>query len=124
MTVTAIINLVSNAILTASISGFYILLYRDEGVVRRWPMIGSWLLKLSLVTTAAGSLANCVVMSDPDSVSEIVLNVGLAGIFSWAVMFHMELLRNKYGSTPKSGKRSSRSRSRQNSGNTRKGPTQ
>lgn len=113
-----ILNLVANGILTAGISGFYILIYRDDGVVRRWPMVGSWVLRISLVATAAASLGNCLILSNPDSKTEVVLNMGLAGIFAWAVMFHMELLKN-HGSTRKFGKGSSRSRSRQNARNPR-----
>lgn len=115
MTFWPILNLVANGVLTAGISGFYILLYRNDSVVRRWPMTGSWLLKISLVTTAVSSLGNCISMSNPESKTEVIMNVGLAGIFAWAVMFHVELL--KHGPNRKPSKRSSRSRSRQNAGN-------
>jgi hypothetical protein len=61
-------------------------------------MVGSFMLRLSLVTTASGSLLNCLTMSTPPT-SEIIVNCGLAGIFSWAVVFHAKLI--KHGSAHK-----------------------
>ena len=96
-----IINMIASGILTAGVSAFMILLYRTEGVVRRWPMTGNLLLRLSLTATAAGSLFNCLTMSTPAD-SEILLNCGLAGIFVWAVMFHAKLIKKDLnGPNPK-----------------------
>lgn len=87
-----IINMIASGILTAGVSCFMILLYRTEGVTRRWPMTGNLLLRLSLTATAAGSLFNCLTASTPAE-SEILLNCGLAGIFVWAVWFHAKLIK-------------------------------
>lgn len=96
-----IINMIASGILTAGVSAFMILLYRTDGVVRRWPMTGSILLRLSLTATAAGSLFNCLTMSTPSD-SEILLNCGQAGIFVWAVIFHAKLInKDLHGSNPK-----------------------
>ncbi len=88
-----IINALANGILTAGVSAFMIMLYRSDGVVKRWPMTGSVLLKMSLVATASGALFNCLTLSTP-TISEIVLNCGLAGIFAWAAAFHAKLLKD------------------------------
>jgi hypothetical protein len=45
------------------------------------------LIKFSLAMIAAGALMNVLSLSTPP-VSEIVLNVGLAGLFSWAFVWH------------------------------------
>ena len=93
-----IINVIASGVLTAGVSAFLVMLYRSEGAVRRWPMVGSLLLRLSLVATASGALLNCLTMSTPPA-SEIIVNCGLAGIFSWAVVFHAKLI--KHGSASK-----------------------
>ena len=97
-----IINLLANGILTAGVSAFLIMLYRSDGVVRRWPMTGSLVLKISLVATASGALFNCLTLSTP-SISEIVLNCGLAGVFAWAAAFHAKLLKDGPNSKRGSG---------------------
>lgn len=84
--------MIANGVLTAGVSCFMILLYRTEGVTKRWPMTGNFLLRLSLTATAAGSLFNCLTASTPEA-SEILLNCGLAGIFVWAVWFHAKLIK-------------------------------
>jgi hypothetical protein len=97
-----IINALANGILTAGVSAFMIMLYRSDGVVRRWPMTGSVLLKISLVATASGALFNCLTLSTP-TISEIVLNCGLAGVFAWAAAFHAKLLKDGPNSQHGSG---------------------
>ena len=96
-----IVNAIASGVLTAGVSAFMIMLYRSEGVVRRWPMTGNLLLRLSLTATATGSLFNCLTMSTPAD-SEIILNCGLAGIFVWAVIFHSKLIKKDLnGPNPK-----------------------
>ena len=87
-----IINMIANGVLTAGVSCFMVLLYRTEGVTKRWPMTGNLLLRLSLTATAAGGLFNLLDASTPP-ISEIVLNCGLAGLFAWAVWFHAKLIK-------------------------------
>ena len=98
-----IVNAIASGILTAGVSAFMIMLYRSDGVVRRWPMTGSILLRLSLTATAAGSLFNCLTMSTPAD-SEIILNCGLAGVFAWATIFHAKLLKHGSNSQHRSGR--------------------
>lgn len=86
-----VVNVIASGILTAGVSAFMILLYRSDGVVKRWPLTGSIMLRASLTATAAGALFNCLTASTPP-LSEIILNCGLAGIFSWAVYFHTKLI--------------------------------
>ena len=100
-----VVNVIASGILTAGVSAFMILLYRSDGVVKRWPLTGSIMLRASLTATAAGALFNCLTMSTPPA-SEIMLNCGLAGIFSWAVYFHTKLIHgpaSKHQSGPHEG---------------------
>ena len=87
------INLVCNGVLTASMAGFYIILFRSESVVHRWPLVGHWLLKCGLVLSGSGALFNCLILSTPP-ISEVVLNAGQASLFAWAVYFHQNLLKH------------------------------
>jgi hypothetical protein len=92
-----VVKVIASGVLAAGVSAFMIMLYRSDGVVRRWPLTGSFLLRISLVATASGSLLNCLTMSTP-AISEIIVNCGLAGIFSWGVYFHYKLIkRDVYG---------------------------
>jgi len=94
MSLDTFLNLTANIVLTASVSIFTIFLYRSDGVVRRWPIIGSYLLRLSLVAIAVGGLGNCLTLSTPPH-TEVLLNMGTAGLFSWAAWFHHNLLKDE-----------------------------
>jgi hypothetical protein len=94
MSLETFLNLTANIVLTASVSIFTIFLYRSDGVVRRWPLIGSYLLRLSLVAIAVGGLGNCLTLSTPPH-TEVLLNIGTAGLFAWAAWFHHNLLKDE-----------------------------
>jgi len=94
MSLDTFLNLTANIVLTASVSIFIIFLYRSDGAVRRWPMIGSYLLRLSLVAIAVGGLGNCLTLSTPPH-TEVLLNMGSAGLFAWAAWFHHNLLKDE-----------------------------
>lgn len=88
------INFIANIVLTTSVSIFTIFLYRTDGVVRKWPLTGSYLLRIALVAIAVGGLGNCLILSTPPH-TEIILNLGMAALFSWAAWFHHNLLKDK-----------------------------
>ena len=94
MSLETFLNLTANIVLTASVSIFTIFLYRSDGVVRRWPLIGSYLLRLSLVAIAVGGLGKCLTLSTPPH-TEVLLNIGTAGLFAWAAWFHHNLLKDE-----------------------------
>ena len=101
MKIDTAINMTANGLLAGGVSCFMVMLYRTEGVVNKWPMVGSLFLRLSLTATAAGALFNCLTASTP-APSEIMLNCGLACIFVWGVMFHSKLIKKDLnGPTPK-----------------------
>lgn len=100
MTFSTAINVIASGLLAAAISGFWILLYREDSAVRRWPAVGSIALRLPLIAVAAGSLYNCLSSKEADW-SEAVLNTGLAGIFVWGFQFHNKLIKNGHGSNSK-----------------------
>lgn len=62
--------------------------------IYEYSLFESWAVKLGLSGTAAGSLLNLFISGSPPW-SEVVLNVGLAFLFSWCVVFyrrHFKLL--------------------------------
>jgi hypothetical protein len=82
-----LINAVASFFITISITGFIAMLQSESNPVSGMPFYLRLWIKLSLAGTAAGSLMNVLSLSTPP-VSEIVLNVGLAGLFSWAFAWH------------------------------------
>ena len=88
------INFIANIVLTTSVAAFIVILYRTDSVVRKWPLAGSYLLRLSLVAIAVGGLGNCLTLSTPPF-TEIILNAGMSGLFAWAVWFHHNLLKDE-----------------------------
>lgn len=88
------LNLLANVVLTLSVTAFMVLLYNSKGIVNKWPLIGSYLLRASLVLMAVGGLGNCLTLSTPAS-TEIILNLGTAGLFAWAAWFHNNLLKGR-----------------------------
>jgi hypothetical protein len=94
MSADTLLNLIANIVLTVSVSIFTIFLYRTEGIVRKWPLIGSYLLRFSLVMIAVGGLGNCLILSTPPH-TEVILNIGTAGLFAWAAWFHHNLLKDE-----------------------------
>lgn len=94
MSLDTFLNLIANTVLTTSVAIFIVLLYRTDSVVRKWPLAGSYLLRLSLVAIAVGGLGNCLTLSTPPH-TEVLLNIGTAGLFAWAAWFHHNLLKDE-----------------------------
>jgi len=87
----AILNLIANIILTLSGMIFLLQLYgRESSVVHKWNFISHWSLKIGLSAFVAGSFLNVLTHSNP-SFTQTISNLGLAAIFSWAVMFHQKI---------------------------------
>lgn len=98
MRLATIVNVIASGVLAAGVSAFMVLLYRTGGIVEKFHVGGSLVLRICLAGTAAGALGNCLTLSTPPE-SEIIMNCGLAGIFVWASIFHAKLI--KHGPTSK-----------------------
>lgn len=96
-----ILNAVSNLVICFAVSTFFILLYTNQnGIVHKWQILQHWFVKLGLLTVATSSAWNGLIfiansMVDKDFVKvgvtplgEIILNIGLAVLFSWMAYFH------------------------------------
>lgn len=85
------INLLCNIILCGAGTLFFLALFTHKSsIVHKWPILHHWTLKFGLSAFIAGSLFNILTLSTPPW-TEIVLNVGLALIFSWASYFHYKV---------------------------------
>lgn len=93
MRLATIVNVIASGVLAAGVSAFMVLLYRTGGIVERFHVGGSLVLRICLAGTAAGALGNCLTLSTPPD-TEILMNCGLAGIFVWASIFHAKLIKH------------------------------
>jgi hypothetical protein len=83
------INLIANLLITISLTFFIIGVFgRKAKMIEQMPILEQYFLRLSLSTLAAGSLSNVLNFSAPHTPSEVLLNTGLAMVFSWAAYFH------------------------------------
>ena len=102
----AIVNIIANATIGLSLGAFFILLYGNaNSIVHKWPIIKHWSVKIGLIVAVAASFYNSMnaivrhILPRDGSVDimidfvntppgEVVMNIGLAIIFSWAFYFH------------------------------------
>lgn len=82
------INFISSLILTLSFTAFIIFIFgRPNSKLNDMPWYKTVLVKLGLCFCTAGALLNALTFSDPPW-TEVVLNTGMAMVFSWAAYFH------------------------------------
>jgi hypothetical protein len=78
-----ILNLIANIFIALSSAGFMVMLQDINNPVAKMNVgIRLW-IKVSLACTSGGALLNVITLSTPP-MSEIILNLGLAGLFSWS----------------------------------------
>jgi hypothetical protein len=89
-----IFNVIANIIIAISVAGFMVMLQEPTNPVAKMPfLLRNW-IKISLALTSGGALLNVVTLSTPP-MSEIVLNLGLAGLFSWSYFWHLKMFKDK-----------------------------
>lgn len=89
-----ILNIIANIFITISVAGFIIMLQAPTNPVSKMPFFLKYWIKLSLAFTSGGALLNVISFSSPP-ISEIILNIGLGGLFSWAYFWHLKLFKEK-----------------------------
>lgn len=98
-----VVNILANLGICTGITLFFVLLYGNEhSIVHKWPVLKHWSLKISLVSIIAASAWNAMNTIYFDMIprhgmvidtihtppGEIILNIGFAILFCWAVYFH------------------------------------
>lgn len=87
MEIKAIVNMVANVIIAISTTGFMALLRHEKSPIEHMSFAMKTWIRVSLGLLASGSLLSAMKLSNP-AFSEVVLNVGLSSIFTWALFWH------------------------------------
>lgn len=87
MELKVLVNALANGTIAIATTGFIAILRHEKSPIERMPIILQWWIRVSLAMIAAGSLLSVLTLSNPKW-SEVALNIGLAGLFSWAVSWH------------------------------------
>ncbi len=94
---TTTINLIANIVLTLSGMVFFLQLYgRESSVVHRWNYVRHTALKVGLSFFVAGSFYSAL-KNNEVPFSQVLTNIGLACIFTWAVIFHYKIFKGQNG---------------------------
>lgn len=98
-----LLNIAANSVICLAMTLFFVLLFgNSNSIIYKWPVLQHWTLKVALVSIIATSAWNAmntiyfdmvprhgmVMDSVHTPVGEILMNVGLASLFIWVVIFH------------------------------------
>ena len=89
-----IFNVIANIVIAISVAGFMIMLQEPSNPVAKMSFILRNWIKVSLALTSGGALLNVITLSTPP-MSEIIFNLGLGGLFSWAYLWHIKMFKEK-----------------------------
>jgi hypothetical protein len=89
----SLINSIANLVVCISIVVLIVDIYTSaSSPISRYPMFKTFHVKAGLSLTAAGSLFNVLVDVTP-AWSEAILNIGLAFLFSWILIFYQRYFK-------------------------------
>jgi hypothetical protein len=89
----SLINSIANLVVCISIFVLIVDIYSSaSSPISRYPMFKTFHVKAGLSLTAAGSLFNVLVDFTP-AWSEAILNIGLAFLFSWILIFYQRYFK-------------------------------
>lgn len=89
----SLINSIANLVVCISIVVLIVDIYTSaSSPISRYPMFKTFHVKAGLSLTAAGSLFNVLVDITP-AWSEAILNIGLAFLFSWILIFYQRYFK-------------------------------
>ena len=83
-----IVNFIANVLTTLSVTFFIIGVFgRRSKMIEQMPLPEQYFLRFALSVLASGSLLNVLTFSTPHP-TEVVLNLGVGLLFTWAAYFH------------------------------------
>lgn len=89
------INLLANLLMVISVTFFIIGVFgRKNQTIERMPIYEQYFLKTALALLASGSLLNVLTFYTPHF-TEVVLNLGVGLVFTWAAWFHWKYFVKK-----------------------------
>lgn len=83
------LNLIANLIITISVALFMIFIFGKSNMMNKVSVLERVSIKVGLALVSAGSFFNFLTASRPQN-SEILLNIGLAVVFTWGAIFHFK----------------------------------
>jgi uncharacterized membrane protein YcaP (DUF421 family) len=90
-----VINLFANLITVVSVTFFIIGVFgRRSKMIEQMPMYEQYFLRFALATLASGALLNVLTFSTPHA-TEVILNLGMGLLFTWAAWFHWKYFVRK-----------------------------
>lgn len=89
-----VINAIANILITLSTAMFMIFVFGRSSMMQKIHWLERYTIKAGLALLSAGSLFNFLELSNPP-ISEVVLNTGLAMVFTWGAYFHFKYFVNK-----------------------------
>ena len=84
-----VINAVANFVITLGITAFMIFVFGKSNIMYTLPWLERTFIKVALAIAASGALQSFLTFTTAP-LSEVVLNIGLAMIFSWGAYFHFK----------------------------------
>ena len=82
-----LINAIANLVITFSVILFMIFVFGHSEKIEECSPLEKLFIKTGLATVACGSLFSFLTLTTPPT-SEIIMNCGLAILFTWGVWFH------------------------------------
>lgn len=82
-----LVNQVVSVILFTNMTAFYLMIFGKEGAIHRRPEWEQYFVRVGLLTVLTGSLLNVLHKQAPP-INEVIVNIGLAFLFTWASIFH------------------------------------
>lgn len=89
-----ITNAIANVIITLSVAIFMVFVFGRSTMISKVHWVERFVIKSGLALLSAGSLFNFFTLSSP-AISEVILNIGLAVVFSWGAYFHFRYFVKK-----------------------------
>ena len=88
MEILQIINELANLLIFVNATLFYIFIFgREVSKIEKLPIIEKVLLRIGLILPSIIGLVNVLYVAYPP-ITEIIMNVGYACLFTWASIFH------------------------------------
>ena len=89
-----LINALANIIITISVAMFMIFVFGRSNMIDRIHWLERFIIKAGLALLSAGSLYGFLNLQNP-SEHEVLLNIGLAVVFTWGAYFHFKYFVKK-----------------------------
>ena len=89
-----LINALANIIITISVAMFMIFVFGRSSMIDRIHWLERFIIKAGLALLSAGSLFSFLNLQHP-CMHEVLLNVGLAVVFTWGAYFHFKYFVKK-----------------------------